>query len=61
MVCIVCVDEAGQSKPENATIFGPIVTAGGLNDGIPPSQITEVFAYDVPDDEGGRIEVDAGG
>ncbi len=54
---IVCVDEAGQSKPENATIFGPIVTAGGLNDGIPPSQITEVFAYDVPDDEGGRIEV----
>ena len=39
------------------TIFGPIVTAGGLNDGIPPSQITEVFAYDVPEDVGGRADV----
>ncbi|MGY8714951.1 MAG: two-component regulator propeller domain-containing protein [Candidatus Poseidoniales archaeon] len=54
---IVCVDEAGQSKPSNATIFGPVVTAGGLNDGIPPAQITEVSAYDVPEDEGGRIEI----
>ena len=25
---IVCVDQNGQSDPENATIFGPVVTAG---------------------------------
>ena len=52
-----CVDEAGQYDPNNVTIFGPVVTAGGLNDGIPPSPITDTLAMDVPDDEGGRIQV----
>ena len=53
----VCVDEAGQSAIENATIIGPVVTAGGLDDGIPPAPITGTTAADVPDDEGGRINV----
>jgi len=46
----VCVDEAGQSDPDNATIIGPVVTAGGLDDGIPPAPITGTTAADVPDD-----------
>ena len=53
----VCVDEAGQSSIENATIIGPVVTAGGLDDGIPPVPITGTTAIDVPNDEGGRINV----
>ena len=53
----VCVDEAGQSDATNATIFGPVVTAGGLDDGIPPASITDTTAVDAPDDEGGRILV----
>ena len=52
-----CVDEAGQLDATNATVFGPIVTAGGLDDGIPPSPITDTSAVDAPDDEGGRITV----
>ena len=54
---IACVDEAGQFDPSNVTVFGPIVTAGGLNDGIPPSPITGTTASDAPNDEGGRILV----
>lgn len=54
---IVCVDEAGQFDPSNATIVGPIVTAGGLNDGIAPAPITGTAASDAPNDEGGRIIV----
>ena len=38
-------------------MFGPVTTAGGLNDGIPPSMILGTQAQDVPDDEGGRVEV----
>ena len=53
----VCVDEAGQSSINNATIIGPVVTAGGLDDGIPPAPITGTTAFDVPNDEGGRINV----
>ena len=53
----VCVDEAGQFDAANATVFGPIVTAGGLDDGIPPAPITGTTAVDAPDDEGGRILV----
>ena len=30
---VVCVDESGQFNPSNATVVGPVVTAGGLNDG----------------------------
>ena len=52
-----CVDVSGQFDPTNVTIFGPVTTAGGLNDGIAPSMILGTTAEDVPDDEGGRIEV----
>ena len=52
-----CVDASGQFDPINVTIFGPVTTAGGLNDGIAPSMILGTTAEDVPDDEGGRIEV----
>ena len=52
-----CVDEAGQFDAANATVFGPVVTAGGLDDGIPPASITDTSAIDAPDDEGGRIIV----
>ena len=54
---IVCVDEAGQFDPSNATVVGPVVTAGGLNDGIAPAPITGTTASDAPNDEGGRIIV----
>ena len=54
---IVCVDEAGQYDPSNATVVGPIVTAGGLNDGIAPAPITGTTVSDAPNDEGGRIIV----
>jgi hypothetical protein len=54
---IVCVDEAGQFDPSNATVAGPVVTAGGLNDGIAPAPITGTDASDAPNDEGGRITV----
>ena len=45
----MCVDESGQSDPLNATIFGPVVTAGGLDDGIPPMPIQGTSAIDVPE------------
>ena len=53
----VCVDEAGQFDAANATVVGPVVTAGGLDDGIPPAPITDTAASDAPNDEGGRILV----
>ena len=53
----VCVDEAGQFDAANAIVVGPVVTAGGLDDGIPPAPITGTTAVDAPDDEGGRILV----
>ena len=53
----VCVDASGQFDAANATVFGPVVTAGGLDDGIPPAPITDTSASDVPNDEGGRIQV----
>jgi len=53
----VCVDQSGQFDAANATVFGPVVTAGGLDDGIPPSPITDTTAVDAPNDEGGRIIV----
>ena len=54
---ISCVDESGQFDPANATVVGPVVTAGGLNDGIAPAPITGTSASDSPNDEGGRINV----
>ncbi|MCH1523814.1 MAG: hypothetical protein L7S41_01530 [Candidatus Thalassarchaeaceae archaeon] len=53
----VCVDQSGQSDLLNATIVGPIVTAGGLDDGIPPVPIEGTIATDVLDDDGGQIQV----
>jgi hypothetical protein len=53
----VCVDQSGQSDLLNATIVGPIVTAGGLDDGIPPVPIEGTTATDVLDDDGGQIQV----
>ena len=38
-------------------MVGPVVTAGGLNDGIAPAPITGTTASDAPNDEGGRIIV----
>ena len=54
---VVCVDESGQFDPSNATVVGPVVTAGGLNDGIALMPITGTSANDAPNDEGSRIEV----
>ena len=52
-----CVDESGQHDPENATIIGPIVPTGGIDDGTAPLPIEDIDAWDTPDDEGGRINV----
>ena len=34
-----------------------MVPTGGVNDGIPPAKLENVWAIDTPDDEGGRITV----
>ena len=51
------MDESGQHDPENATIIGPIVPTGGIDDGTAPLPIEDIEALDTPDDEGGRINV----
>jgi hypothetical protein len=56
-VAFTCVDEGGQHDPENATIIGPIVPTGGIDDGTAPLPIEDIDAWDTPDDEGGRINV----
>ncbi len=56
-VAFTCVDESGQHDPENATIIGPIVPTGGIDDGTAPLPIEDIDAWDTPDDEGGRINV----
>jgi hypothetical protein len=56
-VALTCVDEGGLHDPVNATIIGPVVPTGGINDGIPPAPVTNITAYDTPEDEGGRITV----
>ncbi len=56
-LALTCVDDAGQHDPANATVIGPIVPAGGLNDGIAPPPIEDIEAFDTPEDEGGRITV----
>ena len=45
---VVCVDDSGQFDPSNATVVGPVVTAGGLNDGIAPAPITGTSANEPP-------------
>ena len=52
-----CVDLTGQEDMMNATIIGPVVPTGGVDDGIPPAKLQNVWAIDTPDDEGGRITV----
>ena len=56
-IAFTCVDESGQHDPENATIIGPIVPTGGIDDGTAPLPIEDIDAWDTPDDEGGRINV----
>ena len=55
---LTCVDEGGQHDPANATIIGPVVPTGGINDGIPPAPVENISAYDTPDDGGGRVTVE---
>lgn len=57
-VALTCVDEGGLHDPANATIIGPVVPTGGINDGIPPNPVENITAYDTPEDEGGRITVE---
>lgn len=57
-VALTCVDETGQHDPANATVIGPVVPVGGIDDGIAPAPIEDIVAYDTPDDGGGRITVE---
>ena len=52
-----CVDLIGQEDVMNATIIGPVVPTGGVDDGRPPAKLENVWAIDTPEDEGGRITV----
>ena len=52
-----CVDTSGQEDIMNATIIGPVVPTGGIDDGQPPAKLENVWAIDTPEDEGGRITV----
>ncbi len=56
-IALTCVDETGQHDPANATIIGPIVPTGGVNDWTPPAPVENISAYDTPEDGGGRITV----
>ncbi|SVB37181.1 uncharacterized protein METZ01_LOCUS190035, partial [marine metagenome] len=56
-IAFTCVDESGQHDPENATVIGPIVPTGGIDDGTAPLPIEDIDAWDTPNDEGGRINV----
>ena len=56
-LAFTCVDEAGQEDLINATVIGPIVPTGGVNDGVPPPKLTGVWAEDVPADDGGRVQI----
>ena len=42
-VALTCVDEGGLHDPANATIIGPVVPTGGINDGIPPNPVATPF------------------
>jgi hypothetical protein len=54
---LTCVDEAGQEDLLNATIVGPVVPTGGLNDLTAPPKLENVEAIDTPNDDGGRVTV----
>ena len=57
-VALTCVDQTQQHDPANATVIGPVVPVGGIDDGIPPAPVQDIVAYDTPDDGGGRITVE---
>ncbi len=52
-----CIDAGGKEDTSNATIIGPVIATGGENDGNPPTPLTNVFAIDTPNDNGGQITV----
>ncbi|HIL65050.1 MAG TPA: hypothetical protein EYG33_02670 [Candidatus Poseidoniales archaeon] len=52
-----CVDQSGQEDLVNATIIGPVVPTGGLNDGVAPPKLADIWAEDVPEDDGGRVRM----
>jgi hypothetical protein len=56
-LAFTCVDDAGQEDLVNATVIGPIVPTGGIDDGVPPPKLTGVWAEDVPYDDGGRVQI----
>ena len=56
-LAFTCADEAGQEDLVNATVIGPVVPTGGINDGVPPPKLTDVWAEDVPNDDGGRVQI----
>ena len=56
-LAFTCVDESGQEDLMNATVIGPVVPTGGVNDGVPPPKLTGVWAEDVPEDDGGRVQI----
>ena len=56
-LAFTCVDFAGQEDLANPTIIGPVVPTGGIDDGIPPPKLTGVWAEDVPNDDGGRVQI----
>ena len=56
-MAFTCVDESGQEDLQNATVIGPVVPNGGIDDGVPPPKLTGVWAEDVPNDDGGRVQM----
>jgi len=56
-IAFTCLDGAGQEDLGNATVIGPVVPNDGNDDGQPPSPLTNVWAIDTPDDNGGRITI----
>jgi len=56
-MAFTCIDATGQEDVANATVIGPVIATGGVDDGLPPAPLTNVFATDTPEDDGGRITV----
>jgi hypothetical protein len=56
-IAFTCIDATGQEDVANATVIGPVIATGGEDDGLPPAPLTNVFATDTPEDNGGRITV----
>ena len=56
-IAVSCVDTAGQEDLFNITSIGPVVPTSQPDDGVPPPRMEDVWAIDVPEDDGGVIEV----